>query len=165
MKKIIHKNKWFSLEKHNFNNKGNYYFLNKRPTVFIIAESNERKIICIKEFRYPIGKSIWQLPAGMVDDDNPLSSAKKELLEETGYKAGHWERLGYFFVAPGHENTKIITFIAKDLTKSNDNESVDLEKNIKEMSFFSKNEIINMIKRNEIECGISLAALNFYFSM
>lgn len=166
MKRIIHKNPWFSLEKHFTNRENNhdvYFFLNKKPTVFIIAETNDQKIILIKEYRLPIGKTIWQLPAGMVDTNNPLLSARKELLEEAKITAAKWKRLGDFFVAPGHENTQIIVYVAKDLKREKSKSALE-ESNIEKIKFFSKEEINSMIGANKIKCGITLASLNLYFS-
>lgn len=166
MKKIIHKNPWFSLEKHFTNRENNhdvYFFLNKKPTVFIIAETKDKKIILIREYRFPINKTIWQLPAGMVDTNNSLVSAKKELLEETQITATKWKKLGEFFVAPGHENTQIIVYLAKNLEKQKTRSDIK-ELNIKNIKFFSKQEILTMIGQNRIKCGITLASLNLYFT-
>lgn len=165
MKKIIHKNPWFSLLRYDIKRDKNnqvYFFLNKKPTAFIIAETEEQRIIFIEEYRVPINKTIWQLPAGMIDTNNSLKSAKKELLEETGIEAGKWKKLGEFFVAPGHENTKIIVYVAKKIEKYN--ETAIKEINIKNVESFSKPEIISMIRENKILCGITLASLNLYFS-
>ncbi|MDP3948198.1 MAG: NUDIX hydrolase [bacterium] len=166
MKKIIHKNPWFSLEKHFTDKKSGshvYFFLNKKPTVFIVAETKDKKIILIQEYRFPINKTIWQLPAGMVDTNNPLASAKEELLEETQIIAAKWKKLGEFFVAPGHENTQIIVYVAKNLEKQ-EPKTVLGESNIKNINFFSQEEIKTMIGKNKIKCGITLASLNLYFS-
>jgi ADP-ribose pyrophosphatase len=92
LKKVVHKNKWFSIEKHILGGGQEYFFLDKKPTVFIITETEDKKIVLVKEYRYPIKQTIWQLPAGMVEDGNELSFAKKELLEETGLKARSWHK-------------------------------------------------------------------------
>ena len=104
---------------------------------------------------------VWQLPAGMVDTKNSLKSAKKELLEEIGIRAEKWKRLGEFYVAPGHENTKIIVYVAKNIKKYKEAKTEEI--NIKHIKFFSKPEIISMIKQNKLLCGITLASLNLYF--
>lgn len=165
MKKIIHKNLWFSLIRYDVEkNKGNrvYFFLNKKPTAFIIAETEDQKIIFIEEYRFPINKTIWQLPAGMIDTKNSLESARKELFEETGFKAEKWKRLGEFFVAPGHENTKIIVYVAKKIKKYKEMEIKEF--NIKNIRSFSRSEIASMVKKNKIVCGITLASLHLYLS-
>ena len=163
MKQVIHKNKWFSIEKHILGNRQEYFLLNKKPTVFVIAETKDEKLVLIKEYRYPIKRTIWQLPAGMVEGGNELKSAKRELFEETGLTAKDWSKIGYFFVAPGHENTKIVVFAARNIifTKKSYKTS---ETDVHEVKRFSKSKVEEMIRGNKILCSISLAALNLYFT-
>lgn len=163
MKQIIHKNKWFSVEKHILKNGQEYYLLSKKPTVFIVAETKDKELVLIKEFRFPIRRTIWQLPAGMVEGRDELKSAKRELFEEIGLTTKNWSKIGSFFVAPGHEDTKIIVFVAKDLT-SNRSSFKTSEADIHEVKSFSQSEIRKMIRENKILCSISLAALNLYFA-
>ena len=162
MKIIINKNPWFSLEKHDLPFGGEYYFINKRPTVFVVAETVKKEIIMINEYRFPINKNIWQLPAGMMEHESPLVAAKRELFEETGFESKEWSKLGEFFVAPGHENTKIIVFLAKNLITTI-NSYKTLETDVHKIKRFSKSKIEEMIRGNKILCSISLAALNLYF--
>jgi len=163
MKQIVHKNKWFSVERYILGNGQEYFLLNKKPTVFIIVETEDKKLVLVKEYRFPIRRTIWQLPAGMVEGRDELESAKRELFEETGLVAKNWFRVGYFFVAPGHENTKIVVFMAKNLiiTKNSFKSS---EANVLEVKAFSKPKIEEMVRGNKILCSISLAALSLYFT-
>lgn len=163
MKQIVHENKWFSIEKHILKDGQEYFLLSKRPTVFIIAETKDNKLVFIKEYRFPIGCAVWQLPAGMVERKNELESAKRELFEETGLIAKDWYKIGHFFVAPGHENTKIVVFLAKNLIITK-NSYKTLETEVLEVKTFSKVKIKEMVRGNEIMCSISLAALNLYFA-
>ena len=158
-KQTIHANPWFSLEKHDFEGGGVYYFVHKKPSVFIIAENDEGKIVFIEESRYPTGTNILQLPAGMVDEGTELFAAKRELLEETGVKAKIWKRIGEFYVAPGHEDTKIVVFHAKELDIT---PIAKPEKDIKYMHWYSNNEVEKLIKDKKIKCGITLASLQLF---
>lgn len=158
-KRIVHKNPWFSVEKHNLKNNGVYFILKKSPTVFIVTESEDKKIALIKEFRYPIGEYVLQLPAGMVDSGDTLSAAKRELYEETHIKAKKWVKIGEFYVAPGHEDTKIVAYLATDLRGQN---NTRLEDNIKSVEWFSINQINGLIEQGKIKCGITLAVLFNY---
>ncbi|MDP3994525.1 MAG: NUDIX hydrolase [bacterium] len=163
MKQILHKNKWFAIEKHVLKNGQEYFLLKKQPTVFIVAETKDKKLVLVKEYRYPIKHIIWQLPAGMVEGRDTLRSAKRELFEETGLRAKNWFKIGHFFVAPGHENTKIIVFVAKNLITTKDSYKTS-EADILEIKAFSESKIEEMIRDNKILCSISLAALNLYYS-
>lgn len=162
IKTIVHKNPWFSVEKNILSNNNEYYVIKKRPTVFILAETKDQKIVFIREYRYPIHKNILQLPAGMVDKETPLSAAKRELNEETHLKANKWRKLGEFYVAPGHETTKIIAFYASDLIEKN--EEIENETDIINIEKLTKRKVVGLIKSRRIVCGITLAVLNLYFN-
>lgn len=160
VKKVIHKNPWFSVEKHKISENDIYFLIRKKPAVFVIAKTKDNKIVFIREYRYPLDKRILQLPAGMVDSGTHLASAKRELFEETGIKAMKWNKIGEFYVAPGHETTKIIAYLAQNLTETR---SLGLEKDILSVEKYSKQEIISLIHSGKIKCGISLAVLLLYF--
>lgn len=163
MKQVVHKNKWFSIEKHILKNGQEYFLLNKKPTVFVVAETKDKELVLIKEYRFPIRRTIWQLPAGMVEGRDVLGFAKRELFEETGLMAKNWYKIGHFFVAPGHENTKIVVFVARNLIIT-ENSYKTSEADVIEVKTFSKFKIKEMIRGNKILCSISLAALNLYFT-
>ncbi len=141
-----------------------YFFVDKKPTVFIIPATNDGKILLVNEYRYPINKNIWQLPAGMIDgNESPEGAGKRELKEETNYVSGEWENLGHFYVAPGHENTEIFIVFANNVTQSGEENPSAEEVDIKETRLFDQDEIKSMIKEGRIECGITIASLMKYF--
>jgi len=117
--KIAYKNPWIKVREDSVirpdGKKGVFAFLEKYPGVFVIALDRDNSIFLNEEYRYPIKKSILQLPAGVIKGKNILENAKKELREETGITAREWKRIGGFYVAPGHETTFINVFLATDL--------------------------------------------------
>lgn len=166
--KIVYQNQWISLSEDKVilpgGKEGRYSFLKKYPGVFIIAQDKDNSIYLIKEYRYPIKKWIWQLPAGVVDPKRIITEAKRELLEETGLEAKKWTKIGSFFCAPGHETTYLYVILASDLKTSDaKNANQEDDESILEVKRFSQKEIIRMIQENKIECGLTLASLNIYF--
>lgn len=167
--KIIYQNQWLKLREDSVirpdGKNGKYSILERPPVNFVIALDISGSIFFIKEYRYPIKKTIIQLPAGATDKNMSfLNSAKKELFEETGIKAKNWQKLGKFYIGPGHESVYANVFLAKNLNLSQ----------LAKLSCSGDEVILNVIKlpiikikqlinSGKIECGITLAALNLFF--
>jgi ADP-ribose pyrophosphatase len=78
---------------------------------------DDGRILLIRQFRYPIGKYILELPAGKLDTGQPpKETVARELEEETGYQAGNLEYATTFYTTPGISDEAIHFFIARDLT-------------------------------------------------
>jgi ADP-ribose pyrophosphatase len=71
----------------------------------ILALTDAREIILVEQYRPALGAACLEFPAGLVGDEggdeDPLLSARRELLEETGFEAAHWEEIGAFASSPG----------------------------------------------------------------
>jgi ADP-ribose pyrophosphatase len=73
-------------------------------------------IIMEKQYRHAIGKELYEIPAGTLEEgESPEECAKRELIEETGYRAGKLERLGQCYMTPGYCTELIHFFVATDL--------------------------------------------------
>src|SRR6202035_2141191 len=60
------------------------------------------RILLVRQFRLPAKSYLWELPAGRVDEgETPLKAARRELVEETGYRAKKWKKLVQFYPSPG----------------------------------------------------------------
>jgi ADP-ribose pyrophosphatase len=71
----------------------------------------------LRNFRFVIGETLWELPAGTLEPGEPLErAAERELLEETGYSAKKWRSLGYLYASPGVLDEKLHLFVAEELT-------------------------------------------------
>lgn len=78
---------------------------------------DDSRLLLIRQFRYPIGKYIYELPAGKLDTGQPpLETMARELEEETGHKAGVLTHECSFYTTPGISNELIHLFTARDLT-------------------------------------------------
>ncbi len=77
------------------------------------------RILLERQYRHAAGARLWELPAGSLDHpgENKLAAAKRELLEETGYTAGHWQRALFFYVSPGFLDESMQIFLARRLKK------------------------------------------------
>ena len=91
-------------------------YLRHPGAVMIVAMPDEDTVVLERQFRYPLGRSFIEMPAGKLEaGEDPLDCARRELAEETGYQARHWERLGAFHNAIGYSNERIEIYLARDL--------------------------------------------------
>ena len=92
-------------------------FVRHVGAVCIIPVTEDGKIVVERQFRYPIGQIVTEIPAGKLNDrdEDPLEAAKRELREETGLTADAWENLGVFYPAPAYSDEKITMFLARGL--------------------------------------------------
>ncbi len=80
--------------------------------------TNEGNVVILRQYRFAIGRRILEFPAGTLEPgEDPLSSMKRELAEETGFEAKKWDHLGKVFPCPGYSDEIIYLFLARDLTK------------------------------------------------
>jgi ADP-ribose pyrophosphatase len=76
----------------------------------------EPRILLIRQFRHAANQYLWELPAGGLDGkENPLTGAKRELLEETGCTSTNWKRALFFYVSPGFLDESMHIYLAEGL--------------------------------------------------
>lgn len=85
----------------------------------ILALDEGNEIVLVRQFRYPLGQSFVELPAGKIDPgEDALACAKRELEEETGYRAGRWQYLMALYPCIGYADERLSFFLARDLTRA-----------------------------------------------
>ncbi len=86
--------------------------------VAIIPYHHKDKIVLLRQFRYAAQGDLWEIPAGTLErGERTLVCAKRELEEETGFKARSWQKLSQFFLAPGISDEKMTLYRADGLYK------------------------------------------------
>jgi ADP-ribose pyrophosphatase len=84
--------------------------------VAILPFVDKKNILLLRQFRYTVKGNLWEIPAGTLEkNEKPLSCAKREIEEETGFRARRWRHLTTFFTAPGITNEKMFLYKAWDL--------------------------------------------------
>jgi ADP-ribose pyrophosphatase len=85
----------------------------------IVALDDHDRVLLIHQYRHPVGQVLWELPAGLRDEagEPVLVTAERELLEETGYRAGDWRVLADYFSSPGVTSERVRIFLARDLSE------------------------------------------------
>ncbi|MCL6515780.1 NUDIX hydrolase [Alicyclobacillus sp.] len=86
--------------------------------VAILAEAEPGVVLCVEQFRTATGETLLEIPAGKLEPgEEPGSCAKRELAEETGCTASHWEPVASFFTSPGFADEQVHLFYATQLTR------------------------------------------------
>jgi ADP-ribose pyrophosphatase len=85
--------------------------------VGVVALDGEDRVLMIRQYRHPVGRLLWELPAGLRDvaGEPLLQAARRELLEETGYRARDWHVLADYFSSPGIITERLRVFLARGL--------------------------------------------------
>jgi len=88
----------------------------------ILALTDDGGIVLVEQYRVPLGANTIELPAGLIgdteDNDTASAAAARELAEETGYVAVHWQDIGLFATSPGMSSETFHLFKATGLTRS-----------------------------------------------
>lgn len=87
--------------------------------VCIVPVTDDGQIVLERQYRYPIDRVLTELPAGKLDypGEDPLEAAKRELREETGFRAKEWVFLGDFYPAAAYSDEHIRMYLARGLIK------------------------------------------------
>ncbi len=85
--------------------------------VAILALDDAARVLLIRQYRYAVGETLWELPAGMLEPGElPHVCAERELEEETGYRAARIEPLCRFYSTPGATDEVLHIYLATGLT-------------------------------------------------
>ena len=91
-----------------------YYVRESPGFVIVFAMTDDDRVVVVHQYRYGIDRVTLELPAGTIDDDeHPLRCAQRELLEETGFSAEHWEELMVAPSDPVRSNSQMHAYIAR----------------------------------------------------
>lgn len=129
--------------------------------VLILPIIDNERIIMIRNYRFAVDKELWELPAGTLEpNEEPIETAKRELIEETGYRAEQITPMLNFLTSPGFCNEVMHTFVAKDLTLVG--QALDESEQIA-VEIVSWKKALEMIDKGIIIDGKTITTLLFYY--
>ena len=127
--------------------------------VAIVPVLEDGRVVLVKQCRYPLGTLLWEIPAGKLDHgeaEDPDECAKRELSEETGYDAAHWQRLVSIATTPGFSDEIIHLYKAWGLQEyaqhTDEDEFIGVQA-------FSPEQLKRMIAEGELYDAKTLCAL------
>lgn len=130
----------------------------KHPgAVAILPLVDDRHVCLIRSRRLTVGKTLIEVPAGTREpNEMPLDTARRELAEETGYQAAHFEQLAVYYPSPGVLSEQMWVYVARDLTPGPPAREANEEI---ENFVVTWDEALAMIDRGEIQDSKTLVAL------
>jgi ADP-ribose pyrophosphatase len=124
------------------------------PSAVMMPVDGKRRVLLVRQFRLAAGASLWELPAGRVDKgETVLAAARRELIEETGYRARKWRKLVAFYASPGYVAETMTIYLATGLIAG---QASPMEDERIECRWFTPLEIDRMIQAGRIVDGKTL---------
>jgi 8-oxo-dGTP pyrophosphatase MutT (NUDIX family) len=157
----IHKGKVFELIRENVTLENgtttDVEFIEHPGATAVIPFLDAKRIVLLKQYRHALKKHIWEIPAGTLDpQEEIIRCARRELIEETGYSATQWHKLGEITPVPGYSDERIHIFLATALQPADQNLDEDEVIQVQAVDF---RKAIEMIGDGEIQDAKSIAGL------
>jgi len=136
---------------------------NGSAVILAVDNSKDKKdpwIVMERQYRHAAGRFLWEVPAGKLEPgEDPLEGAKRELEEETGYRARKWTELVEYFASPGFLGESMKVFLAEGLLPG---DSRPEEDELIEMRLVKMSELLKSIGKGEIMDGKTLSSILLY---
>ncbi len=145
-----------------------YYAIERPDVVYVVALTKDNGIVLVYQYKNGIKDTVWELPAGFIDDGElPEEAAKRELLEETGYSAEKFLNLGSFNSGAGLSRNTNHFFLVKEVEKISE-QKLDENEEI-EVKIFPIQKILGNIKSHksilpEVQSQLGILLAESYLS-
>ncbi len=164
MSKTVLKTKIFGIQKFKSERNGGrgpyFYRMVTSNSVVILPLLDDGTVVLERQYRPAINKYIYEIPAGLIEKgESPAHAAVRELEEETGYLAGSMQLLFAGYPSPGTKTEFSTCYLATKLAKTKTNMDPDEVIDVKKVRL---EELVRMIKRNQIVDVKTIAAVLFY---
>ena len=128
--------------------------------VAVLAMDDDNNIVMVYQYRHPVGRRLWELPAGLLDlgGEPPHISAARELKEEAGLEATEWRVLVDLVTAPGFSDESVRVYLATGITDVGRPEAHDEEADL-EVKWVSLEDARRMVLDGEIVNSIAIAGI------
>ncbi len=129
--------------------------------VAVLAMDDDNNVVLVYQYRHPLGRRLWELPAGLLDlgGEPPHITAARELKEEAGLAATDWRVLVDLDSAPGFSDESVRVYLATGLTDVGRPEDAHDEEADLTLRWFPIEEAVRMVRSGEIANSIAVAGI------
>ncbi|TQS39895.1 NUDIX hydrolase [Cryptosporangium phraense] len=129
--------------------------------VGVVAVDDADRVLLVHQYRHPVGRELWELPAGLLDVDGELAvvSAGRELAEEADLRAAEFEVLVDLLTTPGASNEAIRLYLARGLTPTDAPFERHDEEATMTTRWFALDEAVDRVLAGEIENAAAAAGI------
>ena len=138
-----------------------YYVVEYPDWINVVGVTDKNEVVLVKTYRHGIGRELVELPSGIIDktDSSPMETAKREMLEETGYTSDDFIQTGIVSANPSNHTNLTYCFFAKNLKKVAD-QKLDKTEEI-EVILAPLDKVFEMLKNGEFLQALHVSSLHY----
>ncbi len=160
---VVHSNPWYRVERDEVTrpdgSPGEYFTVVNQPAVFVVALDDADRVALVRLYRYTVGRWSLEVPAGRTDGEDPLVAARRELAEEAGLRAEHWQHLGVLHPANGLLAEDNHVYLATGLGEAGLDRAEMAAEGIDEVLRVGREEAWELVREGAVTDAQTVAAL------
>jgi ADP-ribose pyrophosphatase len=133
-----------------------YYYVSIPASVMVVPVTADGRMLLLRQYRYPTRSFSYELPGGNTGGRSPLVTGKRELFEETGYRARRWRRLGLFHPYSGMSDEVCYVYLATGLTPGRQQPE---DREFIQVVPMPVRDVYRRVEQHRIQDGMTLASL------
>ena len=119
-----------------------------------------KRVVLVRQYRYATGRELWEIPAGTIDKgETPLECGRRELEEETGFRARSFKKLAEFYPCPGYSTERLHLYQATKLTRTG---AIPEPDEIFKVRIFNHYEVRQLLRTGRVQDGKTLIGLMLF---
>jgi 8-oxo-dGTP pyrophosphatase MutT (NUDIX family) len=137
-----------------------YYVLEERDWVHVVAIDDAQGVLVVEQYRHGAATVCVEFPGGITDPgESPLQAGQRELLEETGYSARAWTKVGEAYANPARQTNRVHTFVARGLSEQAPQRLDEAEQIA--VAFAKPDELERLVSEGRFSQSMHIASLYF----